>query len=177
MPRTPVERNPMLILDGGNIEKVSPLLEERYIRVAEIMVEAPRGGPAQILKRIKQENPDDEMTFSQAQDAMGAVWRHWRERRLALIDDMVAAELAKMDRLDEVIWPLMFTDERLDAAIRLIQISERRSRLMGLDAPSRVTQKSVSVHIVRGEPVIEADGNETVETIEATARETQRGRR
>jgi len=69
-----------------------------------------------------------------ARDA-AAIRAEWRQHRLAAAQSLVDMELARLDRLEHVWWPVAQKQAR--AAELLLKISERRSRLLGLDAPPR----------------------------------------
>lgn len=63
-----------------------------------------------------------------------AVRAEWRAQRLATMDELVAEELARLDRAEAVVWPLVLAGA-LPAVDRLLAIQERRARLLGLNAP------------------------------------------
>lgn len=96
-----------------------------------------------------------ECEFNSRQTAFAAVMRLVKRHEAEGVDEMRALEGTRLDRLQSLIWPdedtlfleaaekmelkqLIAAKETLLATVdRLLRISERRSRLFGLDAPVR----------------------------------------
>jgi len=82
-----------------------------------------------------------------------AVREEWAERRRETYDDLVAEELAKLDRLERALLPLALQGQG-PASDRVLSIMDRRARLLGLDRPTRhevtmLTQDLIEAEIQR----------------------------
>lgn len=116
---------------------------DRTGRFARNLDTAARDGRACTLRR-------DGATYQEIADRLGfsdrSAARHAVERALAAAVREPAAELRelelmRLDRLYLVASELLDGDDRdvrLKAVDRLVRISERRSRLLGLDAPTKI---------------------------------------
>ncbi len=116
---------------------------DRTGRFARTLDTAERDGRACALRR-------DGATYQEIADRLGfadrSAARHAVERALAAAVREPAAELRelelmRLDRLYLVASELLDGDDldvRLKAVDRLVRISERRSRLLGLDAPTKI---------------------------------------
>jgi hypothetical protein len=80
---------------------------------------------------------------------IAAVHESWRERAARTYDDYVAEQLATLDALRAAVLPAAFGGE-LGAVDRVLAIEARRSKLLGLDRPTRVEAKvEVSAYSLR----------------------------
>jgi hypothetical protein len=66
----------------------------------------------------------------------------WAERRVQSIDEWVGEEIAKLDGLEDVLWKKL---EALDdvgeiekMTSQILKVADRRAKLLGLDAPTRM---------------------------------------
>lgn len=81
----------------------------------------------------------------------------WRERACSDYADLLAEELAKLDQLEREVLPKALSggpndDVNLSAVDRVLTIQDRRARMLGLDAPSRV---EVTMHVEKVAKAIE----------------------
>ena len=119
------------------------------------------------------------ITYAQANDDMRVIRRAWRRAQAANFDELRSRELTKIDHLEAVYWDAWFRSqrdqeetvtERRDGttAVALARVRrrtgitgdftalagvqwciERRIRLLGLDAPTRITVESVRAEAER----------------------------
>jgi len=159
---------------------VDPKSEYRLWVVSQAMVEHPGAKATTIQAALLTRTPAYPLDLPQVVSAMRQVWVWWRAKRKEALDDLLAAELAKLDRLEAELWPIILgthVERALSATQRLLQVSERRARFLGLDAPSRETKQSVNVHIVRGPDVVapgglgDTGGSGVVEAVSVSVRE------
>jgi hypothetical protein len=73
-------------------------------------------------------------------------------------DDVRTLEIERLDRLMLALWKLALEGES-DAIDRVLKIMDRRAKLLGLDAPTKVTQHSPPAGL-SSEPPIGPDGKE-----------------
>jgi hypothetical protein len=116
------------------------------------------GGPAkgQELNAIEQRRQTvaymvaSHHTYREIGDALGvasstlsddvkAIREQWRERAAADYASFLAEEMAKLDHLERKVLPQALRgDKNLLAVDRALRIIDRRVRILGLDAPSKV---------------------------------------
>lgn len=79
----------------------------------------------------------DEVGYANRSAALKAVRRALARTLQEPADELRQVELARLDALHEVVWTMALAGD-LHAVDRVLRIAERRARLMGLDAPTRV---------------------------------------
>ena len=72
-------------------------------------------------------------------DDVKAIRLEWKQERAEAFDRYSAEELAKLEALERVVWPKAMEGNNWSID-RILAIMERRSRLIGLDAPIQVKQ-------------------------------------
>lgn len=79
-----------------------------------------------------------------------AVREEWAERREQNYNDWVAEELALLDRLQRTLLPKAVEGD--DRAIhRILNVMDRRARMLGLDQPERFTVQVVTIDMIDAE--------------------------
>jgi DNA-binding transcriptional MocR family regulator len=65
--------------------------------------------------------------------------REWQQQRLEAMDQAGAEELQRLIAIERLLWPLIFgRTHDLQALDRLFKVYERRAKLLGTDAPTRI---------------------------------------
>ena len=82
-----------------------------------------------------------------------AIRKEWAERRSIGYEAWLEEELAKLDRLERSLMPLALQG-KAHVADRILSIMDRRSRMLGLDQPSRhehtvITRDAIDAEIER----------------------------
>lgn len=90
---------------------------------------------------------------------MAAIRDEWADRRRSSYDEWVAEEIAKLDRLERTFMPQAIQGVR-EAADKVLQIMDRRARMLGLDKPQLhthtvITRDAIDAEIERLERELE----------------------
>lgn len=81
-----------------------------------------------------------------------AVRDEWAERRDEHYTEWVAEELAKLDALEKTWLPRALSRDADDKALtKVLQIMERRARMLGLDQPEKFLHQVVTVDMIDAE--------------------------
>jgi hypothetical protein len=107
-------------------------LEERRAKVAEFML------ARWSYRRIA---ADLGVGYGTVERDAAAIKAEWRARRAEAIDELIAGELARLDTAEAAIWGDV-AGGSFGAIDRLLSIQERRAKLLGLDAPTKVAPTS-----------------------------------
>lgn len=133
-------------------------------------VEARRAVVAQLVLghfSVRAIAADIGVSKSQIQRDIEALRLEWQESRRAAVDAQVAEDLQRLTALERTLWPGALRGD-LAAMDRLLRIQERRSRLLGLDAPAKVELdvmlRNAAQRVAEEEGL---DVNEVMEAIDA----------
>lgn len=113
------------------------LIEERRERVAALVLSGASYRQIAALLDVSRHTVGNDVA---------ALRRAWREQYARDYDAIVSEEAAKLDALERKWFPvaLSSSEDAAPATTLLLRVFERRSRLMGLDAPTKV-QASMTV--------------------------------
>lgn len=86
---------------------------------------------------------------------MQEIRKEWAQRRVQDYDEWVSEEIAKLDALERAWLPLAINSRQPDgvAAQRVLQIIDRRSKLLGLDQPQQLQHTVLTQDILDREMV------------------------
>lgn len=87
--------------------------------------------------KVTFEDIAERLGYSSAQHAHRDVMKGITDLVEAPAKDIVAEELASLDRVQQTLWPLVRRGD-LAAVDRLLKVMERRARYLGLDQPDRI---------------------------------------
>jgi hypothetical protein len=87
-------------------------------------------------------NPEKPISIGTVNRDVQKIRIEWAERRIQSIDDWVSEEIAKLDSLENVLWEKLHALDdihEIDKMIsQIVKVADRRAKLLGLDAPTRM---------------------------------------
>lgn len=103
-------------------------IEERRTRVAEMLLA--RISEREMARKLR-------VSLGTISHDVAAVRAEWLAHRTTNVEQIASEDLARLERAEAAIWT-QIEGGKLLAIDRLLAIMERRAKLLGLDAPSKV---------------------------------------